>query len=176
MNIDWSKAPNGFDFCLIGKSRSGHAKFYIGEADRYVSQSGSFVAYVDAGEFDIFHRPAERWDGNGYPSIGTFCEYQCEEDGIWRGCEIVARRNGAWVILDNEYDTDFVTLESLRPIRTQEQIAAEEREREADLAISTLNLRQFCPGSIAVQNAVRHVVGEMIRAGYRKAKNTEDQP
>lgn len=69
------------------------------------------------------------WTGDGYPPVGTLCEYRNTESGVWGECEIVAFRKGAWVVFDSDCETDFVTLESLRPRRTPEQIAAEAREK-----------------------------------------------
>lgn len=44
-------------------------------------------------------------------------------------CEVVAHRNNAAVVLSDCYEAAFVVAHELRPIRTQTQIEAEERER-----------------------------------------------
>jgi len=83
-------------------------------------------AAVDALKVD----DAPAWNGEGYPPTGIFCEYQSTESGVWGRCEIIATRNNAWIVLGDDYDTDFVTLEALRPIITPEQAEAEERDGE----------------------------------------------
>jgi hypothetical protein len=62
------------------------------------------------------------WDGEGYPQVGARCEYF--DGGEWMQCEVVAHRKGGWVVLSDDLETDFVTLEALRPIRTSEEVEA----------------------------------------------------
>ena len=97
------------------------------------------------------------WDGEGYPPIGLFCEYRGTESGIWSGCEIVAVRNNAWIVLGDGYETDFVTLESLRPRRTAEQVAAEEIE-----AIREFLIYEHCDGGLI------GIAKALHESGYRK--------
>ncbi|MBP3933560.1 MAG: hypothetical protein J6D44_06780 [Pseudomonas sp.] len=100
------------------------------------------------------------WDGEGYPPIGLFCEYRGTESGIWSGCEIVATRNNAWIVLGDGYETDFVTLESLRPRRTAEQVAAEERDK----AIKEMMQH----GVDAGDSTIEYSCAALYDAGYRK--------
>lgn len=107
---------------------------------------------------DALNAPkAVEWDGEGFPPIGLFCEYRGTESGIWSGCEIVATRNNAWIVLGDGYETDFVTLESLRPRRTAEQVAAEELEAIREFLISEHNNG----GLIGIAKALHE-------SGYRK--------
>ncbi|NPW01857.1 hypothetical protein [Pseudomonas aeruginosa] len=88
-------------------------------------------------------REQSSWDGQGLPPVGTNCEYR-SNDG-WLQCEVVAHRNNAAVVLNHHYEADFVPPQDFRPIRSPEQIAAEEREKaieEMCFAEETLTVRQ----------------------------------
>lgn len=117
-----------------------------------------------------------QWTGKGLPPVGADAEYNIG-DG-WYPCNIryVLERSGefsyalvAWCPhLEKDQYLSFDKGCKFRKSRTPEQKAAEEREREVELAIQMINQTLFCPNSIAVQNGIRHAVGEMIAAGYRK--------
>lgn len=75
------------------------------------------------------------WTGEGLPPVGTVCEVDyCES---WQRCEVVAhfRQRCGMVaaftvdLVDGAKSLDAFGSESFRPIRTPEQIAAEEREK-----------------------------------------------
>ena len=53
-------------------------------------------------------------------------------------------------------------------LRTPEQIATEERQREIDSAFSLVNTTTQVPGDFVRQNILRHAIETMIDAGYRK--------
>lgn len=121
---------------------------------------------------------APAWSGVGLPPVGAKCIIT-PHNTIW-GFSSIADYQGNVL----SYHDDFVWVDLIgvsgvpiatrtdkvdfKPIRTQEQIAAEEHEHEVELAIQMINQKPFCPNSIAVQNGIRHAVGEMIAAGYRK--------
>jgi len=77
-----------------------------------------------------------KWTGEGLPPVGTVCECMLVGGSDeWVCCEIIAHKENqavCWV------DCNNITASigpRIRPLRTPEQIAAEERQKE----ISTLN-------------------------------------
>lgn len=123
---------------------------------------------------------APAWVGVGLPPIGTVCEYHVG-NGPWFKGEIrylispISGQPKEVVLFASHLKGEQVGVigtgegeVSFRPICTPEQISAEEREREIELAVQMINQKPFCQNSIAVQNGIRHAVGEMIAAGYRK--------
>lgn len=72
------------------------------------------------------------WTGDGLPPVGTVCEFYADED-TWRRCEVVAHKDGQAVVWVNNAHIFSSSGASLRPIRTPEQIAEEERKAEIDV-------------------------------------------
>lgn len=106
-------------------------------------------------------REQSSWDGQGLPPVGTNCEYR-SNDG-WLQCEVVAHRNNAAVVLNHHYEADFVPPQDLRPLRTPEQIAAEEREKAA------LEMAALMSGHEDRSKDCFKVLGEILYdAGYRR--------
>jgi hypothetical protein len=162
MNIDWSKAPGGFPLWLEGtnEEHKKHSGWYRDAGQVFEGAHGGQWRAVREGQFFIIHRKPESktWDGEGYPDVEMICEYQVFETEIWRECEVVARRKGGWVVLDDECETAFVTLQDIRPIRTPEQIAAEEREGAIHEMVD--HLKRWV--------TVQDLCGVLYDAGYRK--------
>lgn len=93
----------------------------------------------------VLERKARNWDGVGLPPVGTVCEYSVN-GGPWYPCEIRYQYSGSECQFSIIYcphllyeqqvrhkstgDCDGTTF---RPIRTPEQIAAEERGKALDL-------------------------------------------
>lgn len=153
MSIDWNTAPEGAthwepggpEFAEGWMMKLGNKWFYWSEGEgSYRWIHGYMSCNVSAEREATFEaRPQEAWDGQGLPPVGTNCEYR-SSDG-WLQCEVVAHRNNAAVVLGHLYEADFVPRQDLRPIRTPEQIAAEEREKaieEMCFAEETLTVKQ----------------------------------
>lgn len=103
-------------------------------------------------------RYAKEWDGVGLPPVGTVCEFKIPEEfdqaSPWRS----ELRSGHVVEIVHHYDTgiskcavfkfkvDFghlveqATADCFRPVRTPEQIAAEEREAEVNRMVATVSM------------------------------------
>lgn len=131
--IDWSKAPEGAThygesglstyFYRIPSALGGSYDYWnIKSHDpKWVSGFNKTVAVV------LLQRP-EPWNGTGLPPVGTVCECRVRAGEDWVGCEVVAH-HGHYAIA--YVDENTVMLSSgirFRPIRTPEQIAADERE------------------------------------------------
>lgn len=136
--VDWSKAPEG-------------ATHYQTEADIWYKQThaayqwdcGQWIKLgrSDLGEYalrELVERSAPvEWNGTGLPPVGTVCDYRWGRDK-WITVEVFAvKQNGSHkhaAIFDFDWngvrDWSFsMDATQFRPIRTPEQIAAEERER-----------------------------------------------
>ncbi|MCT5733985.1 hypothetical protein LZM23_29285, partial [Pseudomonas aeruginosa] len=159
MSIDWSKAPEG---CIgafariIGNQRTAFFVFSKRPSD-YSSREG----YEGEGEDGPYHVFSEYWewidkpwDGQGLPPVGTLCEWHGpNSDGpdgwVYTESNVVAytddglficmQKQGCWPVVQRIDNCEF------RPIRTPEQIAAEEREKaieEMCFAEETLTVKQ----------------------------------
>nr|WP_314614159.1 hypothetical protein [uncultured Pseudomonas sp.] len=94
-----------------------------------------------------------QWNGEGLPPVGVDCEYF--DGGEWMRCEVVAHRNNAAVVLSDCYEPAFVSQQELRPIRTPDQVAAEERTKAIDELVKVTCIN-------------RGEAAKIYDAGYRK--------
>lgn len=137
--IDWSKAPEGATHYWPGNSR-----FYEKVGDSYFVSGQQNYGPVNSPESwvkKLVARPSPAWSGVGIPAAGSICEVRqktpCESSFDWEECRIAMINTGADGLpqvctIDKRGDlaiyypaTDVV---EFRPIRTPEQIAADERE------------------------------------------------
>lgn len=109
----------------------------------------------------LYERPASaEWNGEGLPPVGIFCEYERLACKFWIRCEVLAHRNNAAVVIDDSYDCELVESRRLRPIRTAEQIAADQKQQEIEELMIVLG---------EVNSADYKVIAKSIQnAGYRK--------
>lgn len=162
--IDWSKAPEGathwdpIDGNYL-KQIPGQAFVWQGGGTGWGSKTWQ---YPD--QLSIMPRLVARpmWDGKGLPPVGTVCEYlgahqynewsEVKVFAVWRNLVFVDFIDG-WRQESNP--------ERFRPIRTPEQIAAEEREKTA---------AQICldAGSPELTAGQMRVAYRLYDAGYRK--------
>ncbi|HEJ9706865.1 TPA: hypothetical protein SMN51_003691 [Pseudomonas aeruginosa] len=145
MSIDWSKAPDGATHAGIIPSRNtnvwyrdidpvrGRYEYFSLMDESWHISGGSPLAQ------ELIPRPAESapaaltWDGQGLPPVGTVCEYRHMIWPEYRPCEIRYISEESLVAYDDAQEQFYRTCDMLfRPIRTPEQIAAEERSKECD--------------------------------------------
>ncbi|MDN5518947.1 hypothetical protein [Pseudomonas sp.] len=139
--IDWSKAPEWADgHGLV--AHHGITEVWI-NMDQYAVVGAEDRAYpYGGGTGDNRHnftrsqvqyitpRPA-RWDGEGLPPVGSVCEaYDAERDLWWPG-QVLMHGNSdhAFVSGTPECWGTLLWASIFRPVRTPEQIKAEEREK-----------------------------------------------
>lgn len=104
---------------------------------------------------------AVEWDGDGLPTIGSLCEVEIYEQE-WFKCTVVGHYEGrAAIVLANKETAHIANPDQLRPIRTPEQIAAQERERALDEIYRILRTVDR-PGNKA------DMAEALYDAGYRK--------
>jgi len=177
MKIDWSKAPYwAYAYAQIIYKHKTDAKDFA-----WICRDGYRVGLQNdrreecwpfsknTFEPDNFHiiefRPAlDPWTGEGLPPVGTVCEYKPYQlSGDWRQVEIIAHfRNKAMVAAfipagEGAKNVDQSIAECFRPIRTPEQIAAEERQRVID------DMRGNLGWDLSSEQAA-----QLYNAGYRK--------
>lgn len=149
MSIDWSKAPEWAVAHGLHETGFGIKEFWLGETQHQNLEHAKPFPYgggdPTCGSFhnsrrESFSYVTERptpWNGEGLPSRGTKCECQpwAEHDAPWKEVEFIA----SWLAPNGQtyswVHTGYGWLEPkmfrFRPIRTPEQIAAEERVKAA---------------------------------------------
>lgn len=111
-----------------------------------------------------FEMERKKWDGSGLPPTETVCEYYCIKGDEWRKCRIVAYYLAKVVAVD-AIDCSAVCLRVglFRPIKTPDQIAAEERQ---DAIAEMVSLMQGGASTYTYKD----VMGALYDAGYRKTE------
>lgn len=165
-DIDWSKAPEGathwepdsdaFEPSFMRKRNGVWECFWLDEwMDARIDDEGRVERFIP--------RPAA-WDGTGLPPAGCEIEYHSPSRG-WQPGEYIGQFNGQMVIGCRETGViGYCPAEIVRPIRTPEQIAADERERAVDAMMETFVVTG-CKKSI-----LRGACLALYDAGYRKVE------
>ena len=191
--IDWSKAPEG----AIGRGNIGISHFYVWFSEKwyeYVDSNhggrhyfGDTCVYSEKDIVSRTHRPTtQSWSGEGLPPVGAVCEYNPMPVGKpkkWHKVEVVYASE--WVIVmrcieapsgheggngvEIAMAVDSCSLEDIRPIRTPEQIAADEREAAIERACADIEKRiEGFNVQLSYSLAIRATIEAMIDKGYRK--------
>jgi hypothetical protein len=168
MDIDWSKAPEGFD---------GHG--FVGLKDRAVWFNRDGYTYVDGQQcatvfafggassyavselHNITKLPAPAWNGTGLPPVGTVCEmhHECWQPANWPEVTVKYASDEYFITQDSAGEQHWHAHGvQFRPIRTPEQIAADEREAAIDEIMDDLSLSPEC----------RYIARRVLNTGYRK--------
>ncbi|MGI0798558.1 hypothetical protein [Pseudomonas aeruginosa] len=157
MSIDWSKAPEGATH-YQPESRGFHAAWFRLQGGKaremwVVIPGGALEHIIDPTVFDesmqnLIARPAEpaTWNGKGLPPVGTVCEYRHMIWPEYRPCEIRYISEESLVAYNDAQEQFYRTCDMLfRPIRTPEQIAADERRKSIiHLANLLIDSRGHC--------------------------------
>lgn len=151
MNIDWSKAPKGATHCdSEGREFYRPASNYRG-GEYYDPESQTWEILVDDFDqliVDCKKRPDRPvWNGEGLPPVGISCEYDTSLSGrnpSYQECKIEAYAKGQVVFsCPDTGDRLYINIPDdcrFRPIRTPEQIAAEEREATVQKMIQDIGV------------------------------------
>lgn len=118
-----------------------------------------------------------QWNGEGLPPAGTVCELRMTAAGSdWARAEIkFASRNV--IVWDWEGEspinglcTGYIHTVQLRPIRTPEQIEAEEREKAASAIADLMKATRFglVSTDVSPKEMARAYAEAIYDAGYRK--------
>ncbi|HBP5289076.1 TPA: hypothetical protein OTR98_004845 [Pseudomonas aeruginosa] len=174
MSIDWSKAPDG---CIgafariVGNQRKAFFVFSK-RPSGYMSREG----YEGEGEDGSYHVFSEFWEwldkpwnGQGLPPVGTVCIVE-PHNTMWgfsstSGYERkILAYYGEYVWLghaETPLETTRIDKVDFRPIRTPEQIAAEERSKECDRIFVILS-------SVEREGNRSDMAEALYDAGYRR--------
>jgi hypothetical protein len=191
MNIDWSKAPEGATHFDAADNRIN--SFMKLEGGRWffwppnsLSPAWTYWKPENTGIKGMIPRPPE-WNGEGLPPVGTVCEFQGDEakcpydpwhedlhDGV--KCTVIAHFKSksldlvafTFVKSDGNTEVEQSLPGALKPIRTPEQIAAEERSRRcieiSNLAWAALSKIDSPAPALSKINAISEALYD---AGYR---------
>lgn len=173
-DIDWSKAPEG-------------ATHFNPKAETllwYRFQDGCWEFFNECGEWEVssayqcaikgfIARPTQ-WTGEGLPPVGTVCEFKSvghHSDLEYQWCIYHGRMSCGGYIVEYHHQTspDMTTcapfdpgLTYFRPIRTPEQIAADDREAAVQAAIEATY-------TLGISDVSKRILIERLYdAGYRK--------
>lgn len=168
--IDWSKAPEGASHYVIG-----WGFFKLDLAGWFICGDGEKVwrktPYQSPDNFSWWGNAVERpstqsWSGEGLPPVGVVCEFKSPSSGGWLKARIIFV--SAWTVVLYvffEHDEHCYSVSAFekgnlqfRPIRTHEQIAADEREA----AVNGMLCYDALGGSR------RGLAEALYDAGYRK--------
>jgi len=163
--IDWSKAPEGATHYAL--DQNGRPVFY-----KDIGDEGYFFWWPALDEWRKNHgKPgyepmiSKQWSGAGLPPAGVTCEYQINDK--WNAITVVAHVNeygkklAVFQFADGETWSSGGCVERFRPIRTPEQIAEEERDREVDEMIALI-------GDVGDNPSWPDIAAALHEAGYRK--------
>ncbi|MGU1462902.1 hypothetical protein ACSEVU_26020 [Pseudomonas aeruginosa] len=138
MSIDWSKAPKGTTHYHIAEDINPWRKIEGTVAYEHYRGKWLRVNSFNEGCMPGYYVPIpqETWNGQGLPPVGTVCEhYGTADDLAWLEVEVIGHgnvdgRNVAFFRYGTgspRFTVSYSTANNFRPIRTPEQIAAEER-------------------------------------------------
>lgn len=164
MSVDWNQAPEAATHALEGKSSDNFYRFQDDQWQLWCG--GDWVRSVDwdgwYSEPPCFIERPDPWSGKGLPPAGTVCEFQ-NSVGSWVAVEVtaIARKGICLAQLGRDGESYVCQVTSkFRPIRTPEQIAAEEREQELNRMVATISMLD--------KGWARKVCAGLYDAGYRK--------
>lgn len=169
--IDWSQAPQGATH--FGAENDFYfSAWYKVEGEQILAYTEDGSAWREATDSCVFPKVSsltarpEQWSGEGLPPVGVPVEYRrrLAPNNKWyptqinflSGQHVIYCDSDGDEVRDNPVDIEF------RPIRTPEQIAAEDRE-EAITAMMALN-----PDENPNQSLCKWLCQALYDAGYRK--------
>lgn len=175
--IDWSKAPEGATHATPG-GRKHHSAFWrivqgIATDAWVVLPDGDFNHVILPALFNrdrkkLVERPSSpTWNGEGIPPVGIDCEYMKRGGAEWFYCTVIAHHDGGAVVAVHEDDLSYSYWNDsghFRPIRTPEQIAAEDREKAVEEMHDLV-------GDIEKIPTWTDALRALYDAGYRKVDN-----
>jgi len=167
MNIDWSKAPEGANYRDAGgnwlRFKNNQWFLWSSASGGYWFTIGKHNLQKPLTQRDAHMKLANLWIGEGLPPVGTVCEawhsgsHQGEVTVLFIGKQTAVLRN------HSHGDEQHGALASykFRPIRTPEQVAADERENAiTDMCVLL--------GKDPERIGARENSGILYDAGYRK--------
>lgn len=158
----------GTGYIINGKGFDGRAFDALQIADETLV-AGAIVTRAEwQAAVDALNAPkVVEWDGEGEPPVGIECEWHPNVHG-WVKVKILGRDGSdTWYRASGEEHSQTCrNMAFFRPIRTAEQVAAEERKSEILEMIDTFGTDTAIWG----RDAVMEICGHLWESGYRKEK------
>lgn len=148
-DIDWSKAPEGYDFWVVDRYGIFADGWHRLVGDRYIGQKGRFWSKEaeKSGRIAVFERP--EWDGGEtLPPVGIACKIALSEESRKASADlaryiehdgkvalILGHHDGAALYaarIGDHFEYHSLIAGNFRRLRTPEEIAAEQRKRAID--------------------------------------------
>lgn len=137
MDINWDEAPEGATHYCIGSTHDTVWRDLSGVDAKYWSKGRWHDHHGVSSEFCLKHgvfeeRPVqEGWNGKGLPPVGTVCECQNDELKWLEGIIVHVGIHGSTklAVMQTKEEILYGEVGEFRPIKTKEQLAAEEREK-----------------------------------------------
>lgn len=123
-DINWSKAPEGYPIWiqdLTPNEDFDGSGWHRDDGDRYTDQDGAYWTKPEEG-FYVVHMPPAPWTGTGLPPVGALV---LAHEGSSEQYRVFAF-DGEYVAIASEYTRVWRHASQVYPIRTPEQIAAEQ--------------------------------------------------
>lgn len=181
IKVDWSKAPDWATRAglldastLSGGLDNGLIWYNADQFCRMSDERQKPFPWGNLAESDgAHHNPRESqvrfwearpklWGGEGLPPVGTVCELRATGNSSWaKGVVVFSEMNvlvWRWGRQDDSLCASYAHSVEARPIRTPEQIAAEEQAK----AVHQMGLDAGFSGS------VQEFAERLYQAGYRK--------
>lgn len=172
--IDWSKAPEGAT--KYYPETQNHVEHWLKkEGDKWLvwtAHGGRWFPHIDpvdpVYEGIYYDKPAPEWSGEGLPPVGAVCEAKVLDgtgNFVWRECRVIHHhpRHAMSAAVAHGNEELLGWADYFRPLRTPEQIAAEEREKAA---------KQICidAGSPELTRGQMAIAYRLYDHGYRKVE------
>lgn len=176
---DWTKAPDWAIAHALYTGGTSIVEVWVGECQYQTIIQGHPYSYGGDGG-DSHHNPCryqfhyetprpEPWNGEGLPPVGCKLERLLDDEGRWGECECVAHKDGYAVIwVSHAHIWASKGSGMLRAIRTPEQIAAEQRDREIADLYFTINWNEGRDTWPIISSERKADYAKAIDAGYRK--------
>lgn len=158
--IDWSKAPKYATHCHVSNQKYPWRLLSHGVYFAWIEREGWMVVAED--ESHLYVARPSGWSGEGMPPVGTLCEaLRIHHGNDWTKVTIlgVGKSRIFWTDDRGEEMSRLISEVQFRPLRTPEQIAAEEREKAIDEIASLIGRGTFAEDAAAIYDA-----------GYRKVE------
>lgn len=173
-HINWDTYPDATHF-VISAEAGISTGFYRqdGIKMRDCENEGEYTFRLDdlhpLRKIALLARPLAEWSGEGFPPVGTVCEWKEKTGFQWVKATVLFITDSS-VVMQREdgFEWQMMTARTVfRPFRTPGQIAAEARDKAVNEMLSAL--RQ--PTAISA----RYVCEELYDAGYRKFEIVEGE-
>ena len=172
--IDWNKAPEGATHFGPENEEWIAAWYKLDEGEWFAMLTSDddqwdYSPCVDDERVSqMIQRPAE-WSGTGLPPVGTVCEGRSRKDKfgeVWGEVIVLAHRLRQAVVSFTDCERlQWCCEDDLRPIRTPEQIAAEEREKAIIYMVNCIRQASFI-----YDGRSQVIASALYDAGYRKVE------